>query len=86
MTLEQSLRDMLVKHNLRAIQLEVAEYNNLPEASVFWNDATAEYGCRMAKVVEETFAEALSKAITIANDRRGMTHVTLPDDPIVVEV
>jgi len=83
-SLEQSLRDIRIAHNLRAIALHVAEWHDQPKVSVFWTDASAEHGCRMVEARAETYEAALADAIRQANAVR-FPAIELPGDALVLE-
>lgn len=84
MSLEQSLRDIMHANNLRAIDLRVNEWSDLPEVQVFWTDASAEHGCRLVCASGETYAAALADGIRKANAVR-FPAIELPSDALVLE-
>lgn len=74
----QALRDLLVKHDLRCIYLEVANYSDLVTAAVFWDDANAPYGCGLVHGHHTTDAAlALADGIEKANAARSVAPVVV---------
>lgn len=74
--LAQALRDLLVKHDLRAIQIEVNNYRDDVDATVFWDDARATHGCSLVHGYHPTDAAlALADGIEKANAARTTVPV-----------
>lgn len=84
MTLEQSLRDIMRAHNLCSINLTVADWHDQPAVDVFWKDETAGHGMRLVQARAETYASAISDAISKANAIR-FPAIELPGDAVVLE-
>jgi len=66
--LAQALRDLLEKHDLRSIQIEVTNYSPDVTARVFWDDANAPHGCGLVHGHHATdaalaLADGIEKAI-----------------------
>ena len=79
--LAQALRDLLVKHDLRRIQIEVTSYSGHVSAGVFWDDANSPHGCGLVHGHHTTDAAlALADGIEKANAARSAAPVVeLPE-------
>lgn len=76
--LAQALRDLLAKHDLRRIQIEVTSYFGHVSAGVFWDDANAPHGCGLVHGHHHTDAAlALADGIEKANAARNAAPVVV---------
>ena len=79
--LTETLRALLVKHDLRSIRLEVSNFSEDIQAAIFWKDDSAEHGLGLVFGHHATDAAlALAKGIEAANAARITAPVVeLPD-------
>ena len=79
--LTETLRALIVKHDLRSIQLEVSNFSEDIKAAIFWKDDSAEFGLGLVFGRHPTDASlALEMGIEAANVARiSVPVVELPD-------